>query len=237
VPDTLVDLEALEQTPLFRGLQPQELGDILHASAFRSLKKSAVVYRQGQPASCLFEIARGRIKMCQVTTSGKEVASSFLGPGQMFGGPALFGDAVYSLTAVAFEASTLLSWNSTVVARLLDHYPRLARNAMGVMAARIAELQERCQELATERVEQRVARALLRLAQQTGRKEEGGILLHIQLSREDLAEMTGTTLFTVSRILSKWTKEGLVHAGRQRVLLRRPHSLVCIAEDLSPPRD
>ena len=236
MPDTLVDLEALEQTSLFRGLRSQDLADILHASALRSFKKSFVVYRQGQPATCLFVIARGRIKMCQVTASGKEVASSFLEPGQMFGGPALFGDALYSLTAVAFEPSTLLSWSSVVVSRLLDQYPRLARNAMNVMASRISELQERCQELSTERVEQRVARALLRLAQQTGRKEEAGILLKIQLSREDLAEMTGTTLFTVSRILSRWAKDGLVDVGRQRVLLRRPHSLVCIAEDLSPPR-
>ena len=94
------------------------------------------------------------------------------------------------------------------------------------------ELQDRGRELSTEQVDRRVARALLRLAQQTGRKVEGGILLGIRLSRLDLAEMTGTTLFTTSRILSRWTQEGLIEAGRQKVLLRRPHQLVCIAEDL-----
>lgn len=235
--DTVVDIEAIQQTPLFRELRTEDLAVIVQAAALRSLKKGTVVYRQGQPATFLFVIARGRVKMCQVTADGQENATSFLGAGQMFGGPAMLGDAHYSLTAVSFEASVLLSWSSEAISRLLDRYPRLARNAMSTMAARISELQDRCQELSTERVEQRVARALLRLAQQTGRKEDAGILLRIQLSRQDLAQMTGTTLFSVSRILSKWTKEGLVETGRQRVLLRRPHTLVCIAEDLPLPYD
>ena len=235
--DTMVDIEAVQQTPSFRDMSSHDLSAIVGAALLRSFKKSAIVYRQGQPATSLFVIARGRIKMCQVTAGGQANAMNFLGPGQMFGGPAMFGDALYSLTAMAFEASVLLSWSSGTISGLLDRYPRLARNAMSTMAARISELQDLCQELSTERVEQRVARALLRLAQQTGKKLDGGILLRIQLSRQDLAQMTGTTLFSVSRILSKWTKEGLVEAGRQRVLLRRPHSLVCIAEDLPLPND
>jgi CRP-like cAMP-binding protein len=234
--DTVVDIEAVQQNPLFRDLRSEDLAVIVRAAQLRSFKKSAIVYRQGQPATSVFVIARGRIKMCQVSAGGQANVMNFLGPGQMFGGPAMFGDALYSLTAMAFEASVLLSWSSETIFRLLDRYPRLARNAMNTMAARISELQDRCQELSSERVEQRVARALLRLAQQTGKKLDGGILLRIRLSRQDLAQMTGTTLFSVSRILSKWAKEGLVEAGRQRVLLRRPHSLVCIAEDLPPPK-
>src|SRR6185437_10146384 len=161
----MVDFEAVQQTPLFRDICSNDLSAIVGAALLRSFKKSAVVYRQGQQATSLFVIARGRIKMCQVTAGGQENAMNFLGPGQMFGGPAMFGDALYSLTAVAFEASVLLSWSSGTISGFLDRYPRLARNAMSAMAARISELQDLCQELSTERVEQRVARALLRLAQ------------------------------------------------------------------------
>jgi CRP-like cAMP-binding protein len=103
-----------------------------------------------------------------------------------------------------------------------------------LLAGRLQELQDRYRELATERVERRVARALLRLARQTGRKVENGVLIDFPLTREDLAEMTGTTLYTVSRILSGWEKEGLIETGRQRVLIRSPHGLVAIAEDLAP---
>jgi CRP-like cAMP-binding protein len=110
--------------------------------------------------------------------------------------------------------------------------PRLALNGMKVIAGRFAELQDRYRELATERVERRVARALLRLVRQVGRQIEGGVLIDMPLSRQDLAEMTGTTLYTVSRILSKWEERGLVDGGRERVVLRKSHELVIIAEDL-----
>jgi CRP-like cAMP-binding protein len=100
-------------------------------------------------------------------------------------------------------------------------------------------LVDRYQELVTERVEQRLARALLRLARQAGQRSEQGVLIGFPLSRENLADMTGTTLYTVSRILSSWEHQGLVEAGRERVLIRRPHALVAIAEDLPPdiPQD
>ena len=85
--------------------------------------------------------------------------------------------------------------------------------------------------MSTERVEQRIAHALLRLVNQSGRKTEEGIEIDFPLSREDVAEMTGTTLHTVSRLLSKWESEGLVTGGRQRIIVKDPHALFLIAEN------
>jgi CRP-like cAMP-binding protein len=79
-----------------------------------------------------------------------------------------------------------------------------------------------------------VARCLLRLARQTGQKIEGGVLIGLPLSRGDLAKIAGTTLYTVSRILSGWEQQGFVEAGRERVLIRQAHILAAIAEDLPP---
>ena len=87
--------------------------------------------------------------------------------------------------------------------------------------------------LATERVERRVARALLRLVGQAGTKTEGGVLIDFPLSRQDLAELTGTTLHTVSRILSSWEHKGIIESGRRRIVICQPHGLVTIAEDLA----
>jgi CRP-like cAMP-binding protein len=106
-----------------------------------------------------------------------------------------------------------------------------------LVADRFHDLQDRYRELATERVERRVARALLRLARQAGKRTDEGVLLDLPLSRQDLGEMTGTTLYTVSRILSGWEQNGLILSGRERIIIRRPHELVIIAEDLpTPPR-
>jgi CRP-like cAMP-binding protein len=114
----------------------------------------------------------------------------------------------------------------------METFPLLALNGWRLVAGRFHELQNRYRDLATERVERRVARALLRLARQTGRRVENGVLLDLPLSRQDLGEMTGTTLYTVSRIMSNWEQKGLIETGRERVVILEPHGLVTIAEDL-----
>jgi CRP-like cAMP-binding protein len=115
---------------------------------------------------------------------------------------------------------------------LMERFPTLAINAVRVMSMRVQEFQDRYRELATERVERRVARALLRLAGQAGKKVPDGILIDLAFTRQDLAEMTGTTRYTISRMLSDWEERGLVEASRERVLIKQPHSLVIIADDL-----
>jgi len=109
--------------------------------------------------------------------------------------------------------------------------PRLALNGLEMIAKHFVRAQDRYRELATERVEQRVARALLRLARHMGKKVDAGVLIDMPLSRQNLAEMAGTTLYTVSRILRKWEMNGFVNIGRERVVLKRPHDLVMIAEN------
>jgi len=117
---------------------------------------------------------------------------------------------------------------------LVRQMPQLALNAIQFMAQHLQEFQDRYRELATQRVERRLARTILRLASQTGRKVEEGVLIDMPLTRQDLAEMSGTTLYTVSRTLSKWETDGLIISGREKVIIRFPHGLVAIAEDLQP---
>ena len=143
-------------------------------------------------------------------------------------------NTVYPLAAQAVEDCRALAWDSTTLERLMERFPRLAINGLRLVSQRWHELEERYRELATERVERRVAQTLLRLVRQVGQKVEGGVLIDLPLTRQDLAEMTGTTLYTVSRILSRWEQEQLVETGRERVLIRFPHGLARIAEDLPP---
>jgi len=84
-------------------------------------------------------------------------------------------------------------------------------------------------EMATQQVEQRIANALLRLINQTGRKVAAGIEIDFPITRQDLSEMTGSTLHTVSRTLSAWEKQGMVASGRKRITVCEPHQLVLLA--------
>ena len=101
-----------------------------------------------------------------------------------------------------------------------------------LMYAHLKDMQNRFRELATKRVERRVARALLRLASQAGRRLEDGLLIDLPLSRQGIAEMTGTTLYTVSRLISEWERYGILIAGRERLVIRDPRALVLITEGL-----
>jgi CRP-like cAMP-binding protein len=175
---------------------------------------------------------QGRVRLTQVTAEGQQVILRFITPGEGMGIVAALGTMTYPASAEALDACQALVWEGAAVADLMERHPRLALNGMRLLAQRVREFQDRLRELATERVERRVARMLLRLARQSGRKAAAGILIDLPLSRQNLAEMTGTTLYTVSRILSQWEAQGLVETGRERVMIRRPHRLVVIADDL-----
>ncbi|HEX5474271.1 MAG TPA: Crp/Fnr family transcriptional regulator [Vicinamibacterales bacterium] len=222
----------LSRVRLFQGIAPAELQAILAAA--HPVRKPAAehFFEQGAVAGFFHVLTSGRVKMTQITPEGHQVVLRLVGPGDAFGGVAAFGDPVYPAGAEAIEASASLAWDGASMARLLADHAALAVNALHFVADRLHDLQNLYRQVITERVERRVARALLRLARDTGRKIEGGVLIDIPLSREDLAEMTGTTIFTVSRLISAWEEKGLVEGGRQRLVIRRPHGLVAIAEDL-----
>lgn len=226
------DVQHLRHIGLFRGLDDAELATIAGAAWHRQVERGAFFFHEGNPAGSLYVLTRGRVKLAQVTADGQEVLLRLVGLGEIFGGLGMLGDSEYPVSAQAVEDCLALAWDSDTMAALLERTPRLALNALQMLAGHVRELQDRFRELATERVERRVARTLLRLASETGRQMPGGILLDVRLSRQDLANMTGTTVYTVSRILARWETEGLVKSRRERVLIRNPHGLVVVAEDL-----
>ncbi len=230
----LADLVA--QAFLFRDLDRKELGEIVAAAHPRSLHRDEFYFHQGDPASTYYVLIEGEARMLQVSAEGNQVLLGFLAPGDMFGGVAFIGQRLYPISVEAVQDCTAAAWDGEMMAHLMQRHPRIALNAMEHMSNRIQELQDRVRELSTERVERRIANTLLRLAGQTGSKTTDGILINVALSRQDIAEMTGTTLYTVSRTLSRWEQMGIVESGRERVLIRSPHRLVSIAEDLPAPQ-
>ena len=225
-------LELLAGSPLFRGSDTAELEAALEVARHREVTKGEYFFLQGEPAIAFYILVEGRVRMTQITPEGHQVIIHFMGPGDGMGIIVALSNTTYPLAAEAVADCLALKWDYGSTIRLMEQHSRLALNGLRLVAGRFHELQNRYRELATERVERRVARALLRLTRQTGKRVEEGILLDLPLSRQDLGEMTGTTLYTVSRILSNWENEGLIQTGRERIIVREPHSLVIIAEDL-----
>lgn len=229
--DTRADL--LSRVGLFASLDPAALDQITSAARMREVAAGAPFFREGEPAQAFFAIQAGSVKLTQLTPEGHQVVLRLLGPGEAFGGVAAFGGGTYPVTAEAVTDVHAFEWPGPVMAALMERHPRLAMNALRFVAARLHELQVQYRQLATERVERRVARALVRLVQQSGRRVEGGVLIDLPLSRDDIAQMTGTTLYTVSRIISRWEGEGVLDAGRQRLVIKKPHALMKVADDLA----
>ena len=231
MPKTLAQIKSVL---LFTGLDDQQLEQVLHAGIQRNIPAETYLYMQGDEAETFLLLVKGRVKLSQVTLEGHQVILRYAAPGESFGVIAALSGTDYPVAAQTVEDSQVLSWNQATMQRLMSQYPIIALNALRIMSERVREFQDRIRELSTERVERRIARALIRLARQTGRKVDEGVLIDLALTRQDLAEMTATTLYTVSRTLSQWESKGLIKSGREQVIIRFPHGLVAIAEDLPP---
>lgn len=225
-------LSFLRTSSIFSGLSDLGLREVCSAARLQRIDGGEFFFLQGDPASSLYLLKEGSVKLFQLTPDGQQVLMRLIGPWTFFAVIALIEDTIYPVSAQAAEPCQALVWGRSAMKPFIEKYPSIALNTMKMMAEQVHEYQDRLKELATERVERRLARALLRLAAQTGRKVNEGVLIDLPLSRQNLAEMTGTTLFTVSRILSQWESQGLINSGREKIIIRFPHGLVKIAEDL-----
>lgn len=219
------DLEILASAPALAGLTEAERRRMLESAEIHQVPAGQPVFHQGDPARAFFLLTDGRVKLTQVSEEGEELVVRFVTPGQPLAAISLLPDRIYPVSARAAVASRALRWSGPALRELTREVPGLLGVAGEAMADHMEEVTGRLREVSTERVAPRLARTLLRLAEQVGRPVEAGVLLDLPLSRQDLAEMTGTTLYTVSRVLSAWEDEGLVASGRERVVLRDPERL------------
>ena len=217
---------------LFKGLDADGLTAVSQSAKIRKANAGEFFFYEGEPAETFFVVRSGMVRLLQTTTDGKQVIMNICGPGDGMSIVAALDNVVVPVSAEAIQKVSAYAWDKATIERLMNMYPVIAFNGMEMMANRFHQTQDRYRELATERVEQRVARILVCLADQGGVKTGTGIRIDMPLTRQDIAQMTGTTLFTVSRILSKWEQTGLVHTRRQSVEIALPQQMVRIAEHL-----
>jgi CRP/FNR family transcriptional regulator, nitrogen oxide reductase regulator len=225
-----LDRWLIADVPLFQGLDDAALDDILGSARSARYSKDDAIFEEEGEAHSFFLLLHGHVRVVKTTPDGSQIIVRYINEGELMGIAAAIGRTTYPATAVAAVDSVAISWPTSAWSGLASRYPSFAGNAYANIGARLQETQQRVVEMSTEQVEQRVAHALLRLVQQAGRKTDEGIEIDFPITRQDIAEMTGTTLHTVSRILSGWEGEGVVASGRQKVTVTDPHALMLIAE-------
>jgi CRP/FNR family transcriptional regulator, nitrogen oxide reductase regulator len=232
VPGARLDGTAIQHLDFFKAFDADARDDIARMARVERIPRGGVLFTQGERPRAVFMVLSGHLKATQATPEGRKVVVRLAGPGDLVGHVSVFNDTPYPATPAAVSESVVLAWSPGVFIELMADHPALSLAVVRNMGKFIEDAHTRLRESSTERVERRIAHAVLRLARYAGRRIEGGVEIEFPITRQDIALLTGATLHTVSRILSAWEQEGIVDGGRRHLILRDPHALASIAEEV-----
>lgn len=224
------DPSILEGADMFDGLNADGRRTVLNAGTLRRLPAGRVIFSQGDPGVTCHTLLEGRVKIVQSRPDGGQSVIRFIGPGEMYGTVAALMDRPFPADAVAVVDSVEVYWTVAAMRQLMSQLPDIAVRSTASAGTRLFELQSRVGEMAGERVEQRIARALVRLVQQAGKRTSTGIEIDFPISRQELAEIAGSTLHTVSRTLSAWDDAEITASSRRHIVVMKPQALLALAE-------
>ncbi len=206
----------LARTASFAGLDTDALADLDRRMVALAWRTGEPLHRAGEPAEHLYVLAAGRVKVVHPTERGTEVITDVLVPGDLFGTVSTAGDPVHRETALALTTVCALRMDVAAFRDVLAAHPPVALQVLDAVAARLQATRVGAARTVSGTVEQRVAGVLLRLADRLGSDQHaGGTLLQLPLTRADLAAMTGSTPESVSRVMSRLRRAGVVTTGRR----------------------
>jgi CRP/FNR family transcriptional regulator len=211
--------ELLRQTTIFRRLSSTDRQRLAAVAMLRTYEKGALLFSEGEASDHLFTVVSGRVKVFKTTARGSDVILDIFGPGDPVGAVAVYESRPYPASAVALEPTTCLLIPREAFFSLLDTYPTMVRGLLTGLTHRLVELTNRLAELSGGRVEARLARFFLKLATDLGQHRPDGTFIPLVLSRQELADMIGTTIETAIRIMSRWGKENLIRTEKDGFLV------------------
>lgn len=213
----------------FAGLSPADLDSVVGRANPLRLSEGQAVFRQGASAESFYLLLDGYVRVVKTTPGGQDVIMRYIQPGELLGIAHALGRDTYPATAFAAIDCVLLSWPGHLWAEFVQSHPSFGASALRTVGNRLQDAHDRNVELVTEQVTARVARTLVRLADQAGRKTGGGLLIGFPISRQEIGEIAGTTLHTVSRLLAAWEDKGLISSRRREVTVIDRNGLLAIA--------
>jgi CRP-like cAMP-binding protein len=208
------DDDLLRRIGLFRRLPAGARARVAEVARVKAYERGEIIFSEGAPADAFIAIVSGRVKVFKSTPAGKEVILEIFGPGDPLGAVAVYEGMPFMASAVTLERTECLRIDQAAFFRLLEQDPSMVRGLLSGLTIRLAELTRRLAELSGARVETRFARLFLKLCERIGRPERGGVFVPMSLSRQELADLTGTTIETAIRIMSRWQKDDVLHTEK-----------------------
>jgi CRP-like cAMP-binding protein len=223
-------LKILSQTRFFTGLPAKDIAAIDQRMHVRGYHEGEPIYHVGQPATHLFVLAAGRMKVIRSALDGQDVLVDIVTPGGLFGTLSSLGDTTYSDTAQALTVSCALRISADEFRNVLRAHPGVALTVLDDVAHRLEQAHQSVRRLSGCSIRQRVAATLLALADKLGQPHGDATLLQLPLTRSDLAAMTGTTTESVSRVVSKLRRDGIIATGRRWTSITDRARLAALAD-------
>ncbi len=222
--------EILGHATYFEGLSARALAAVDERFREQHYPQGAVICREGETARSLFFVAHGNVKLLRHSAGGDDVLIDLLPQGGLFGGLASLGLGRYPETAIAQTACCVLTVSGSDFQHLLEQFPAFTMEVLKSTSRSLNDAREAIRQLTTSPVDARIAMALIKLAERLGEKTGQGILIQVPLPQQDLAAMVGATPETVSRVMARMKREGLVDSGRQWVRILDQDGLRAIIE-------
>jgi CRP/FNR family transcriptional regulator, nitrogen oxide reductase regulator len=222
--------DILQAMPFFAGLSERDWEKVIDLFSERQYQKDDYIFLEGEAPEALYIIRSGKVKVLRHSTDGKDVVLRVGGPGHLLGTVAVFDGGGYPGTAQVIEECTALVIARNDCLTLVNRYPVFALAVISDLGSRLRSSAEQIRSLAVERVEQRIARVLLKLAETAGTDSPEGRVIEMPLTRQDVADMTGTTVETAIRVMSKFRRQELIKTRRGKVVLVETAALQEIAE-------
>jgi CRP/FNR family transcriptional regulator, nitrogen oxide reductase regulator len=201
--------------PLFSNISHAVCSEIVASAHEKEFSRRQTIFLEGDPVRHIILLTSGCVKTLQFGQNGSEVILRLSGVGELVGTIGICRSGQHCSMAKTLTACTALVWNTDAFEAAAERFPILRRNTLQILSKRLHEMEERYREISTEKVAGRLSRQLVRLLEQVGTEVDG--VKVVCLSREELAQLTGTTLFTVSRLLSDWDERGIVSTKREAV--------------------
>lgn len=225
--------ELLRTAPIFGRLSPADREAVAAVAIVRHYTKGQTIFEQDSPSDAIYQIVSGRVKIFRMMPNGKDLILEIFGPGDPLGAVAVYMDRPFPANATALEDTTCIAIPHAAFFRLLDSTPSLVRGLLLGLTTRLIELTNRLTELTSGRIEPRLARLFLKLATGMGRGADGGhaVFIPLVLSRQELADMTGTTIETCIRIMSRWGKDGVVRTEKDGFVVTDRAALERLAKE------
>lgn len=202
--------EALARTRPFSALPPEERRRLLPFTRLKRYDKGETIFRENDPSERFHTIVAGRVKIVKFAPHDKELILEIFGAGDPFGAVAAYEGRPFPASAVALESTDVLSIQRADFFGLIARHPEIARGLLLGLTRRLIELTQKLAQLSSGGVEYRIAALFLKLAEKMGQKDGDRIVIPMALSRQDIADMVGTTIETAIRIMSRWSRDGLV---------------------------